>query len=493
MVQQRAGVQLSNGVGESGDAHERNADAVADRVVQGLPADDLLPPPGEVGAAQTQRGFQRQDGPREMTPEQVQTALDWVASSRIGVEAIREAQRVCGIAQTGIYDEPTARAVFAKKQELQMVADGKADAEFCQRTGIIFTHTIAAAMVTDPQLQAIAARFPNGVTVAIYPSYNLTNTPDGGEFKNEANVFAKNQQPVGLSGSAVVLGQACPIKALGDIIEVVQSIHRGLLQRWTRSQQGTAGQHATAAQPPAFTKVRNLALFSHGEPSGMGLNENNDFTDDGLRNTAARNPFTRELNPSNVEAFVRGLSSAVVPDVRVLLYGCSAGLGNGVDGTRRTNFIESRLQPQGDRAGVGSLAASLADGFGPQATVMAHSTFGHATANYSARVFGAEANGPGAVVLFDLMYPETYLQSELARLFPDLSAVERAARHDSLREQMWEHFIDSAYKEHWRSAKRFPVPIEHETFINPDNARALLHRDWETYWIPSRLAQVQPR
>jgi Domain of unknown function (DUF4157) len=43
VVQQRAGVQLDGGVGRVGDAYERNADAVADRVVQGLPAHDLLP------------------------------------------------------------------------------------------------------------------------------------------------------------------------------------------------------------------------------------------------------------------------------------------------------------------------------------------------------------------------------------------------------------------------------------------------------------------
>ncbi|HZJ62594.1 MAG TPA: DUF4157 domain-containing protein, partial [Kofleriaceae bacterium] len=42
VVQQRAGVHLKGGVGESGDAHERHADAVADRVVAGENAQDLL-------------------------------------------------------------------------------------------------------------------------------------------------------------------------------------------------------------------------------------------------------------------------------------------------------------------------------------------------------------------------------------------------------------------------------------------------------------------
>ena len=49
VVQQRAGVHLKSGVGEVGDPYEQNADAVADRVVQGLPAADLLPAPGGGG------------------------------------------------------------------------------------------------------------------------------------------------------------------------------------------------------------------------------------------------------------------------------------------------------------------------------------------------------------------------------------------------------------------------------------------------------------
>src|SRR5262249_9399733 len=42
IVQQRAGVHLKGGVGQSGDAYERHADEVADLVVQGKPADRAL-------------------------------------------------------------------------------------------------------------------------------------------------------------------------------------------------------------------------------------------------------------------------------------------------------------------------------------------------------------------------------------------------------------------------------------------------------------------
>ncbi len=51
VVQQRGGVQLKGGVGAEGDPHERHADGVADRVVRGEPAADLLSSYGQGGAS----------------------------------------------------------------------------------------------------------------------------------------------------------------------------------------------------------------------------------------------------------------------------------------------------------------------------------------------------------------------------------------------------------------------------------------------------------
>jgi outer membrane protein OmpA-like peptidoglycan-associated protein len=58
VIQQRAGVHLKDGVGEVGDAHERHADAVADRVVRGESAESLLDQySGSGGSAAVQRSF----------------------------------------------------------------------------------------------------------------------------------------------------------------------------------------------------------------------------------------------------------------------------------------------------------------------------------------------------------------------------------------------------------------------------------------------------
>lgn len=53
VIQQRGGVQLKGGVGAAGDAHERHADAVADRVVAGASAADLLDQYGGGGGGAT--------------------------------------------------------------------------------------------------------------------------------------------------------------------------------------------------------------------------------------------------------------------------------------------------------------------------------------------------------------------------------------------------------------------------------------------------------
>jgi len=50
VVQQRAGVHLAGGVGAEGDPYEQHADAVADRVVAGQSAADLLAGPASAGA-----------------------------------------------------------------------------------------------------------------------------------------------------------------------------------------------------------------------------------------------------------------------------------------------------------------------------------------------------------------------------------------------------------------------------------------------------------
>jgi Domain of unknown function (DUF4157) len=63
VVQQRAGVSLPGGVGQAGDAYEQHADAVADRVVRGESATDLLDQGASSGAAPAAPAVQRRSLP----------------------------------------------------------------------------------------------------------------------------------------------------------------------------------------------------------------------------------------------------------------------------------------------------------------------------------------------------------------------------------------------------------------------------------------------
>ncbi len=62
VVQQKAGVQLSGGVGQVGDAYEKQADEVADRVVQGKSAEDLLGSKGQAAGTQAVQKAGEEEG-----------------------------------------------------------------------------------------------------------------------------------------------------------------------------------------------------------------------------------------------------------------------------------------------------------------------------------------------------------------------------------------------------------------------------------------------
>lgn len=420
----------------------------------------------------------------ELTADQITAAGTWAGTADIGTEAISALQTALGVTASGTYDEATIRAVFAQQKQWQpngaVTGPGQARAAVFQRLGLIFTTTIANATVGDPDLATIQDRFPDGVTIAIVPDFK-NGVSGRTEFFSQASIFAANQQAVGLTGGAIVLGEAIRIEEAGDAIEAVQSIHRGLEARWRASLD--TGAEGPAPEVPAWTKVKNLALFSHGEDWGMGFNADNDFSQGGLHSNTTRSG----RNPANTQAFADGVRSAVGSAVRVQLFACSAGAD-----TDRTSYEEWTRHEQGDRSGNDSFGESLQTAMGEDATVYAHTTVGHTTENFAARVFGAESGeGEGGVHAFELMYPETFVSTEVQRLFPADPAETQLMREPSMREQMWAHFKDSITGEHGRPNKRYAVPMGQEMFVNPSNARTLFHADFTT-WIAGRLRLVRP-
>jgi hypothetical protein len=77
-VQQRGGVQLAGGVGQTGDVYERNADHVADAVVAGRSAESLLDPFGGSGRASStavQRDAELDEATQKQCLQKAEAAL----------------------------------------------------------------------------------------------------------------------------------------------------------------------------------------------------------------------------------------------------------------------------------------------------------------------------------------------------------------------------------------------------------------------------------
>jgi hypothetical protein len=428
----------------------------------------------------------------DLTDKQMKAALAWAAGEKLGVEAINALQEKLGVAVSGVYDEATATGVYRQQREWKPKGRihnaGKADASVFTRLGLIRTRTIVAARVADDDLERIKKDFPTGVTVAIYPQYDYGSAKvrqNNKEFYTQSNLFAANNNVVGLSGGDITRGHPIPIHDLAEVIETVQSIHRGLAERYRQS----LPPDRRDGPLPAFTRIKNLALFAHGEPYGMGLNKTNRYELLSIQ---------KQLRAANIHAFVQGLSGAVAADVNVQLFACNTAREPKY---AKEQYVDWEGHKQGERRGAGSFAAQLAEELGPEASVFGHTTAGHTTENYAATAFGKIVGGEGGLHLFDLMYPESFIMSELTRLFPDLSQEDRIALHDKLRDEMWRHYKDSVHgeahgrkvrdpKQHGKKivdkSKRYTSgtpPLGQEMFLNPEHARELFQENWKSVWM----------
>jgi hypothetical protein len=120
-VQQRGGVQLAGGVGRSGDAYERHADAVADAVVAGESAESLLDPfAGGGGAPAVQK---KDGGPGD---------LDEAA---LREKARKDARKIAESFHWYGTDEDVIRGVLNQSPETVRLIKKVYDEEFNKETG----------------------------------------------------------------------------------------------------------------------------------------------------------------------------------------------------------------------------------------------------------------------------------------------------------------------------------------------------------------------
>jgi hypothetical protein len=126
VVQQRSGVHLKAGVGEVGDSYERNADAVADRVVAGDSAQDLLDQHASVGGVVGSSAFApvqaklRFDGALAWLNAQVNPALASRFSTLAGV--MYEADTLSGGVDVDVVAEKPQLGVASYSFDRQKVS-----------------------------------------------------------------------------------------------------------------------------------------------------------------------------------------------------------------------------------------------------------------------------------------------------------------------------------------------------------------------------------
>lgn len=133
VVQQKAGVQLSGGVGQAGDSYEQNADAVAQKVVAGESAESLLGPAqgADAKSGGVQQSVQKEEAKTTTTPvaglndAKAAAAVTFNKAKGIKPEGWAQVAGIVGSASK-VMDVTLAKAIAAWQAAKGLTADGKA-------------------------------------------------------------------------------------------------------------------------------------------------------------------------------------------------------------------------------------------------------------------------------------------------------------------------------------------------------------------------------
>lgn len=126
VVQQRGGVQFSDGIGQEGDAFEQHADQVAQAVVDGRSAESLLArqAAGGTGHAVQRQLAPQQDDAQPLTPAQAQSAVSFNRGLRLPSGIWEQVASVVGSPETSV-GKPLVQVIAAWQRAKGLTADGK--------------------------------------------------------------------------------------------------------------------------------------------------------------------------------------------------------------------------------------------------------------------------------------------------------------------------------------------------------------------------------
>jgi hypothetical protein len=329
--------------------------------------------------------------------------------------------------------------------------------------------------ISGEALAQIQQLFPSGITVAIYCDYDKTgktNTDaNNAEFPRAAAAYAKFFNAVGIDATGTLkLGIPMAIKSLDQVTKAIQQVHEVLKREYLK----TAAAGATAL--PAFTKIKTLSLFSHGQPYGLNLLGRSGYN---LRIDSAT-----EL--AKMKQFVQGIRTPLTDDVSVGLFACHTG--RETDGTETSGiwYIEDADKQDGSTSFASALAAEL----GKNASTFGHLSAGHTVDNYSARAFGKEAGkNPtverGGIHIFYLLYTDSFRDAEAARL---------GKTREKVRAHMQKHYrarMDESSKDKLSvpnaQGQLVPGRLGALMFSDLPRARKFLQGDWATWVVANPM------
>ena len=141
----------------------------------------------------------------------------------------------------------------------------------------------------------------NGINVGIATDYKKRDG-DNIEITRKSEEWAQAFNGVGISGGTVTVGTVTPIKHIEEVVSAVRNIHSALLA-------AHCAENPTDTTTPAWCKIRNLALFSHGMEYGLSLDEIGSYSR-GLHNTKRDGRASMSTHSSVAcQAHLQGCSS----------------------------------------------------------------------------------------------------------------------------------------------------------------------------------------
>ena len=171
VVQQRGGVHLKSGVGAAGDAYERHADAVADRVVAGQSAEDLLDQGTLSSGPGTAQAVQRKEGKDDAQVLEHQASLKGTDVEIPALEGAllttrKEAVKL-GLLSQASYDAGLALSQAMTQLQPAVAAKSAVDAELQDRAAVAAQRLFSALQretASDNNLKQMPSMAEGSVT-----------------------------------------------------------------------------------------------------------------------------------------------------------------------------------------------------------------------------------------------------------------------------------------------------------------------------------------